>query len=146
MTDVQDVIPISHLFFDDAGPHILRATNFPEQYGGTTLAPRDATRVAGRRAPIPDMPAAGVGRYTPARGRELHDLLGTSIAQLGAVSGGTRRTPAPPPPVPIETLLYRGRAALQRALEIRAVTRSTGQTPTSETIDELLDLIALAAE
>lgn len=121
-----DLIPISRLFFDDAGPHIVSVTSSQRDFGGTTLA--------------------GAARYTPARGRELHDLLGTSIAQLGGVSGGTRKTPAPPPPVPIDTLLYRGRAALERALEIRAIARHTGQPPTNETIDELLDLIGLAAE
>lgn len=120
-----DLIPISRLFFDDAGPHIVSATSSHRDFGGTTLAG---------------------ARYTPARGRELHDLLGTSIAQLGGVSGARRKTPVPPPPVPIDTLLYRGRAALERALEIRAVARHTGQPPTHETIDELLDLIGLAAE
>jgi len=116
--DADDVIPISRLFFDDAGPHIVRS--------GT--------------------PAAGAVRHTPARGRELQDLLGTSIAQLGAVSGGTRKTPTPAPVVAIETLLYSGRAALERALELRAATRSTGQALSPEEIEELLDLIALAAE
>jgi len=95
--------------------------------------------------PVAVTPAAAA-RYTPARGRELHDLLGTSIAQLGGVSGGTRKTPVAPPPVSIESLLYRGRAALDRALEIRAAVRIAGQAPTTETIDELLDLIGLAAE
>lgn len=111
-----DVIPISQLFFDDAGPHIVRT-------------------------------AGGAGaRYTPARGRELRDLIGTTIAQLGAVSGGTRKTPtALPPPVPIESLLYRGRAALERALEIRS-SRSIGEPLDPATVEELLDLIALAAE
>jgi len=121
-----DLIPISRLFFDDAGPHIVTVTSSQRDFGGTTLA--------------------GVARYAPARGRELHDLLGRSIAQLGGVSGGTRKTPAPPPPVLIDTLLYRGRAALERALEIRAMARHTGQPPANETIDELLDLIGLAAE
>jgi hypothetical protein len=114
--EVDELIPISGLFFDDAGPHI-----FP----------------AGVATP---------GRFTPARGRELQDLLGTTITQLGGVSGGTRRTPVPaPPPVPIESLLYRGRAALDRALEIRAA-RVAGEFPAPEAIEELLDLIALAAE
>jgi hypothetical protein len=116
MDDQTDVIPISELFFDDAGPHILgRVGNAPQ-------------------------------RYTPARGRELHDLIGTTIQQLGAVAGGTRKTPVPvPPPVPIETLLYRGRAALERALEIRA-SRAEGEILEPDVVEELLDLIALALE
>ncbi len=114
----EDVIPIAELFYNDAGPHIVARTT----------------------------PAAGAARHTPARGRELQDLLGTSILQLGGVAGGTRRTPTPvPAPVAIESLLYRGRAALERALEIRAA-RAAGAALNDELIEELLDLVALAAE
>lgn len=104
------IIPISTLFFDGAGPHIVRAE-------------------------------------FPARGQELRALLNTSITQLGAVSGTVRRkTPAPvPPPVAIETLLYRGRAALERALELRQEIVAGGAFHSSDKIDELLDLVALAA-
>jgi hypothetical protein len=116
---VQDeTIPISSLFFDDAGPHVVRAG----------FAPRNKAEP----------------RFTPARGEELQALLSTSIAQLGAVSRErTRRTPVLPPAVAIDTLLFRGRAALERALEIRS---QLGQAmPDRETLDELLDLVALAA-
>jgi hypothetical protein len=113
--DADDLIPISQLFFDDDGPHIIATSPAPQ-------------------------------RYTPARGRDLQNLIGTTIAQLGAVAGGTRKTPVPlPPPVPIESLLYRGRAALERALEIRSE-RVAGELPAPEAVEELLDLIALAAE
>ena len=117
----EDLLPISDFFYDGPGPHVVRA-GFPT--------------------------ATGSGRYTPARGNELRALLDTSIVQLGAVSGeiGRRKTPvALPPPVAIETLLYRGRQALDRALEIRGEILAAGSSPDRETIDELLDLIALAA-
>lgn len=118
MTAPDETIPISSLFFDDAGPHVVRAGYAPA-----------------------NRPAA---RYTPARGHELQALLSTSIAQLGGVSRErSRRTPVLPPPVPIHSLLYHGRAALDRALEIRAQLGDT--MPDRETIDELLDLVALAA-
>ncbi len=118
MTVQDETIPISSLFFDDAGPHVVRAGFAPQN----------------RTAP----------RYTPARGDELRALLSTSIAQLGGVSRErSRRTPVLPAPVAIDTLLLRGRAALGRALEIRS---RLGRTmPDRETIDELLDLVALAA-
>lgn len=113
-----DTIPISSLFFDDAGPHVVRAGFAPQN----------------RSEP----------RYTPARGHELQALLSTSIAQLGGVSRErSRRTPVLPAPVAIGTLLLRGRAALDRALEIKA--DLGGSMPDRETLDELLDLVALAA-
>ena len=117
MSASDETIPISNLFFDDAGPHVVRAGFTPKQSDD---------------------------RYTPARGHELQALLSTSIAQLGGVSRErSRRTPVLPPPVPIDTLLYRGRAALDRALEIRSIVGDA--MPSRETIDELFDLVALAA-
>lgn len=121
MTSGDDLIPISRLFFDGPGPHVVRA-GFPRK----------------ERA---------VPAFTPARGQELRALLNTSIAQLSAVSGETRRrTPVPlPPPVAIEKLLYRGRAAFDRALEVRNDIVDAGGNPSTEKIEELLDLVALAA-
>jgi chemotaxis protein histidine kinase CheA len=46
--------------------------------------------------------------------------------------------------VPIETLLYRGKAALDRAAEIRDQTRRSGSRIDDETLDELFDLVELA--
>lgn len=46
--------------------------------------------------------------------------------------------------VPIETLLYRGKAALDRAAEIRDHARRTGSRISDETLDELFDLVELA--
>jgi hypothetical protein len=122
MSQSDEPVPISSLFFSDAGPHIVRA-GFPSREAQTT-------------------------KPTPARGHELRSLLNTSIAQLGAVSGETRRrTPAPlPPPVAIDTLLYRGAAALDRALEIRSEIVTAQRAATREEMDELLDLILLASD
>jgi chemotaxis protein histidine kinase CheA len=46
--------------------------------------------------------------------------------------------------VPIETLLYRGKAALDRAAEIRDQARRSGARIDDETLDELFDLVELA--
>jgi len=141
----ENVIPIAQLFYDDAGPHIIPRTTpagGAPRHTPAAAAPRQTPATAAPR----HTPAAGAPRHTPARGRELQDLLGTSILQLGGVAGGTRRTPTPvPAPVAIESLLYRGRAALLRALEIRAA-RAVGDALSEEIVEELLDLIALAAE
>lgn len=132
MTDTTGTVPISSLFFDGPGPHVIRAG----------YAPREQ---APARNPT----------YTPARGHELKALLKTSIVQLGAVSGDARRrTPVRSPvAVDIESLLYRGPAALKRALEIREKIISQGTAEPGELLGEqlgellgeLLDLIALAA-
>jgi hypothetical protein len=96
--------------------------------------------------PGPHVVRAG-SPYTPARGRELRELLNTSIVQLGAVSGEARRkTPVRPmAAVGIDSLLYRGRAALARALEVREEIVASGTERSPEQIEELLDLVALAA-
>ena len=46
--------------------------------------------------------------------------------------------------VPIESLLYRGRAALERAVEIRDAMRTSGSYDDREALDELFDLLDLA--
>jgi chemotaxis protein histidine kinase CheA len=46
--------------------------------------------------------------------------------------------------VPIESLLYRGRAALDRAVELRDQLRNAGPSADPETLDELYDLLELA--
>jgi hypothetical protein len=121
MTAADEVVPISSLFFDGPGPHVVRA-GFPTRSGAK--------------------PA-----YTPARGQELQALLNTSIVKLGAVSGeNIRKTPARvPAPVAIDTLLYRGRAALDRAVQVREEILSGGPQGMQERVEELLDLVALAA-
>jgi hypothetical protein len=45
--------------------------------------------------------------------------------------------------VPVETILYRGRAALERAAAIREQIKASGVASTA-TLDELYDLIGLA--
>ena len=121
MTSTDELVPISDLFFDGPGPHVVRAGFPPRQ---------------------PEEP-----KYTPARGQELLSLLNTSIVQLGAVSGeSVRKTPVRPlRPVEIDTLLYRGRSALERALEVREEIVAGGSSTPPEMIEELLDLVALAA-
>ena len=47
--------------------------------------------------------------------------------------------------VGIDSLLYRGRAALARALEVREEIVASGTERSPEQIEELLDLVALAA-
>jgi hypothetical protein len=46
--------------------------------------------------------------------------------------------------VPVDALLYRGRAALDRAMEIRDQLRRGSGAPAPELLEELYDLVELA--
>jgi chemotaxis protein histidine kinase CheA len=46
--------------------------------------------------------------------------------------------------VPVDALFYRGRAALDRAVEVRDAIRRAGGTPAPEMLEELYDLVELA--
>lgn len=77
----------------------------------------------------------------------LADLLDAGIKTLGALARAPLATPTPiaeQPPVPIEVLLYRGRAALERCVEIREDLRHRGGAPDPEALNELFDLLDLA--
>ena len=78
---------------------------------------------------------------------QLGSLLDAGIAKLGALESAPLAAPVPlpeQPAVPIDVLLYRGRAALERCLEIRDQVRSTGGPVDAETLGELFDLLDLA--
>ena len=92
---------------------------------------------------------ASVARKTPLTptGPELTQFLQSGIAGFNDLD----QTPlAPPAPlddatvVSIDDLLYRGRAALERAIEVRDLIRLSGGN-TDEALAELFDLLDLAA-
>ena len=99
----------------------------------------------------------GVGRHTPnggrsARtptGRNLAALLDTGINALGAQLSQRPLSAAVPiidaALVPIETLLLRGRAALDRARALRNDLRDASRNPSSDELSEFYDLLELAA-
>lgn len=104
------IVPISDLFYSDAGPHIVS--------GGT---PKEA---AGKS----DLLGRGIDA--------LDNLTMKPIAKQ--VTFGTIEV------VPVETLLYRGRAALERAAAIREQIKSSGGVASPAVLDEMYDLIGLA--
>ncbi|MBX6333642.1 MAG: hypothetical protein IRY91_17485, partial [Gemmatimonadaceae bacterium] len=80
-------------------------------------------------------------------GRELHAYLQDGLAGFRELEKTPLSQPAVLPDetiVPIDTLLYRGRAALQRAAELRQELLRPGATPSREAVQELFDLIDLA--
>jgi len=87
--------------------------------------------------------AATVAPPRPALG----SLLDAGIEKLGALQMKPLATPISipeQPPVPIDVLLYRGRAAIERCREIRDQVRKAGGPVDAETLGELFDLLDLA--
>jgi hypothetical protein len=73
-------------------------------------------------------------------------LIDSTIAALDTLDPHTFARPTPVPEdeiVPIETLLYRGRSALDRAVELRDEMKRAGRRD-DDAIDELFDLLELA--
>lgn len=114
-------------------------------------------------APLAPQIAEIVARATPARsatpirptpvvaaapsGTALHDLLGAGISGLSALES----TPLAEPTeieddgvVPIQDLLYRGRAALRRAAQLGQGFRRGATAPSTDELAELFDLLELA--
>ena len=92
------------------------------------------------------MPVARKAPATPT-GAELTQFLQSGIASFNELD----RTPLALPAllddatlVPIDDLLYRGRAALARAIEVRDLIRLSGGN-TDEALAALFDLLDLAA-
>jgi chemotaxis protein histidine kinase CheA len=122
-------------------PPVRRATPPVPQAPIATTSPVAPSPAAAPNADAPRQPTT----RTPT-GRQLHDYLQNGIAGLGALETTPLSTPAVIPDeniVPIETLLYRGKAALERARELRQEMLAE-RAPPRETIEELFDLLDLA--
>jgi chemotaxis protein histidine kinase CheA len=149
------IVPISQLFYNDDGQHVVYVAPNPrthyeqqlrEQGGGIgpgTLSPEV------KRVPTPSRevsPAPPSAVRTPPRGQELRDVLNSSLATMRGLD--TRHSGPQPPaaePVPIQELLYRGHRAIERAAEIRRALKKSGTAPTRALVDELVDLVELAS-
>ncbi|MDP9205498.1 MAG: hypothetical protein M3P12_08580 [Gemmatimonadota bacterium] len=145
------ILPISQLFYNDDGPHIVYVapnarTHYEQQLreeGGITdgtLSPEV------KRVPTPAQAASATNPKTPPRGQELRDVLNSSLATMRSLE--TRRSGPQFPAtelVPIQELLYRGQRAIERAAEIRRALKKSGTPPTRALVDELVDLVELAS-
>jgi chemotaxis protein histidine kinase CheA len=145
------MIPISQLFYNDDGPHIVYVapnakTHYEQQLreqggiGAGTLSPEV------KRVPTPAREAMPTNAKTPARGQDLRDALSSSLATMRSLE--TRHSGPQPPAtelVPIQDLLYRGQRAIERAAEIRRALKKSGTPPTRALVDELVDLVELAS-
>jgi hypothetical protein len=80
-------------------------------------------------------------------GKDLQAMLQHGITGISMLEQKPLSEPAyvgEEPSVPIEQLLYRGRAALARARELRDQIRRRGGAPDENALGELYDLLDLA--
>ena len=135
-----------------AAPELVVATPTPIA-SPAVMTPVSAPAVAAP-SPLPqerDRPAAvamaQAAVEAPAAPQELGSLLDAGIRKLGTLQSERLSAPieiAEQPPVPIDVLLYRGRAAIERCIEIRDQVRSAGGPVDADTLGELFDLLDLA--
>jgi len=145
------IVPISQLFYNDDGQHIVYVAPNPKTHyeqqlretgriGPGTLSPEV------KRVPTPAQQARATSDRTPPRGQELKDVLNSSLATMRSLE---TRNSGPQPPVgelvPIQDLLYKGQRAIERASEIRRALKKSGNPPTRALVDELVDLVQLAS-
>lgn len=118
---------------------------------GVADAPPDAPAET-----LPETAPEAAAAFRPPTGPALVALLEHGIAGIGRFPGTPLDMPAVPAPaspvegvVPIAALCYRGRGALERARavrdELRAVGGVPGSAPDPDLLDELYDLLDLAA-
>ncbi len=152
------IIPISQLFYNDDGPHIVHVAPNPKTHYEQQL--RETGRIGPgilspevKRVPTPaEQRAASAARTpasasrTPPRGQELREVLSSSLASMRSLE---TRNSGPQPSaadlVPIQDLLYKGQRAIERATEIRRALKKSGTAPTRALVDELVDLVELAS-
>ena len=148
---VEDVIvPISQLFYNDNGQHIVYVAPTPKTHYEQQLREQGGIQTPAlspevKRVSTPP-PETAPDTKTPPRGKELRDVLNSSLAAMRSLES---RNSGPQPPagdlVPIQELLYRGQRAIERAAEIRRALRKSGTPPTRALVDELVDLVELAS-
>jgi hypothetical protein len=116
------------------------------QQGGTPLRPthvKEVTAVIGKPGPLPTTPSATAPSLPVVPGPSSLDA---TIATFESLAEERMAEPAPIEDelVPVDALVYRGRAALDRAVEVRDAIRRAGGAAAPELLEELYDLVELA--
>jgi chemotaxis protein histidine kinase CheA len=146
------IVPISQLFYNDDGQHIVYVapnpkTHYEQQLRETGRIGPGALSPEVKRVPTPAQEATALtAARTPPRGKELRDVLNSSLATMrGLETRNSGPQPTTTELVPIQQLLYKGQAAIERAAEIRRALKKSGNAPTRALVDELVDLVELAS-
>lgn len=98
------------------------------------------------RAITPAAPAAHARVFNAVTQRPEPTTLDAAIAQFDALASERLAEPVAlaDDVVPVDALTYRGRAALDRAIELKDWLRKAGGAPSREVLEELYDLLELA--
>jgi chemotaxis protein histidine kinase CheA len=145
------IVPISQLFFNDDGQHVVFVAPNPKTHYEQQL--RETSRIGPgtlspevKRMPTPAEPRQASEAKTPPRGKELRDVLNSSLATMRSLETRNSGPQAQATElVPIQELLYKGQRAIERAAEIRRALKKSGTAPTRALVDELVDLVELAS-
>ncbi|MEJ7809424.1 MAG: hypothetical protein WKG32_03310 [Gemmatimonadaceae bacterium] len=136
-------MPIAELFFDDEGPHILAVRG--RAVGRSDDSPAERERTPPRLASI--NPRAPRRRPSTPTGDQLRAFLQDGIARIDLLDAQPLAAPVALPfddVVPIARLLYSGRGAIARAIELREELRQNGGPPDPLVLNELYELLDLA--
>jgi chemotaxis protein histidine kinase CheA len=145
------IVPISQLFYNDDEQHVVYVapnpkTHYEQQLRETGPIGPGKLSPEVKRMPTPAEARAASEAKTPPRGKELRDVLNSSLATMRSLEN---RNSGPQPQaaelVPIQELLYKGQRAIERAAEIRRALKKSGTAPTRALVDELVDLVELAS-
>jgi chemotaxis protein histidine kinase CheA len=134
-------------------PRIRADAQMATGFGPPNAAPPAPPPVSTTPNPTPRATASGPRSRTPVAAqrvstpRDTMAVLDQGIDSLSSIAAHPMAAPvdiAEQPLVPIDALLYRGRAAIQRAIELRETIRRGGGTANDEAMAELFDLLDLA--
>jgi hypothetical protein len=124
--------PIGH----EAGPLRMSAARSAVASLGTANHP----------APSPLPPPAHARVFAAVSPKPAAASIDSALAAFESLSEERLAEPVPlsDDVLPVDILLYRGRAALDRAVELRDEIRRSGAHPSPELLEELYDLVELA--
>ena len=136
-----DIVPVASLAPDDDIVDV--ASLAPDDHVDDDIVDVASLAPTGE----PSLVAAGADGAATS-GDALHAMLEQGIAGLSGLDDTPLAEPvavADDVTVPIEDLCYRGKDALERAIELRDAMRAAGGTPDPTMLAELFDLLELAA-
>lgn len=109
-------------------------------------APVSAPMSTPSSAPVPVSSSAPPSAAPLAPLSAPSSALDSTIAAFDSLASERLAEPVPLDPgvVPVDALLYRGRSALDRAIELRDQLRQAGGPPAAEVLEEIYDLLDLA--